>query len=244
MGSLPSGFPKIIVCILGIAAMVWQIVGLVSIKQEKTRLYRAYIRVNFLLTLLTIVVTLAFFGVAAARHSVALDSCTAAYGSTPEGSSSVGSVELDDIGNKICNVFIWVQVGFMGLLIALIGFTQLYMCAVQRSYGKEMRQAEQDLKSYSGSGGDEIPLATHESGVWDAPTTTRRASGSSDGYGSKSHMYGSNSPSEPVYETQEQPRYTYPSYQTYGQQVPGYASNNYGHNPYEPRRQSNYYYAS
>lgn len=178
MGALPSGFPKIIVCILGVIALLWQAVGIAAIKREANRMYRTYIRVNFILTLVTIIVTLVFFAVAAARHSTALAACTAAYGNPPLGSQSLGS-ELDSIGSTICNIFIWAQVGFMGLLIILIGLTQvrcrgrprmkkgdccvlfahcchssltsnlgeqLYMCAVQRAYGKEMRHAMHDAK--------------------------------------------------------------------------------------------------
>ena len=124
-GPLPSGWPKIVVCILGFIVVAWQVVGLVSIKKEKTSLYRTYIRINFLLTLVTIFVTLAFFAVSAARHSVALDNCVAQYANVPAGSSSTGASQLDGVGRTICDIFIWVQVGFMGLLIALIGLTQV-----------------------------------------------------------------------------------------------------------------------
>lgn len=178
MGALPSGFPKYIVAVLALISLIWQLVGIVSIKREAPRMYRTYIRVNFLLTLIIIIATLAFFAVAAARHSVALASCVAQYGATPAGSSAMGSSALSGLGSTICNIFIWVQVGFMGLLIALIGLTQLYMCAVQRAYGREMRRAESDRKTYNGnSNGDEIPLATRGSGIWDAPQTGNQRTG-------------------------------------------------------------------
>lgn len=207
---------------LGVIAFLWQIVGLVSIKREQPRLYRTYIRINFLLSLVIIIVTLAFFAVAAARHSTALSACTAAYGSQPAGSSTLGSSALQDLGSKICNIFIWVQVGFMGLLIGLIGLTQLYMCALQRVYGKEMRRAEDDRKVYNGAGADEIPLATRGSGVWDAPNNGAYGgdmhSSSDDGYyGSKSQGYGdADQRNSYVSPTREEARYNYPSYETYG----------------------------
>jgi hypothetical protein len=178
MGALPSGFPKYIVAVLALISLICQVVGIVAIKREAPRLYRTYIRINFVLTLLVIVATLAFFAVAAARHSVALQSCVAAYGATPAGSSSMGSSALQNLGSTICNIFIWVQVGFMGLLIAVIGLTQLYLCAVQRAYGREMRRAETDRKTYIGNtNGDEIPLATRGSGIWDAPQTGNQRTG-------------------------------------------------------------------
>ncbi|UZJ51737.1 hypothetical protein CBS101457_001057 [Exobasidium rhododendri] len=166
-GSLPSGWPRAIVCVLGFVVVAWQIVGIVSIKKEKTGLYRTYIRINFLLTLVTILVTLAFFAVSAARHSAALTSCVALYGNAPAGSSSTSSSELSGVGETICNIFIWVQVGCMGLLIALIGLTQLYMCYCQRVYGQSMRRADQDQKSYNGMNTEGIPLANRRSDVWD-----------------------------------------------------------------------------
>jgi hypothetical protein len=122
-GAIPSGWPKVIVCVLGFIIVAWQVLGIVSIKTEKTALYRTYIRINFLLTLITLIVTLAFFAVSAARHSAALESCVALYGNTPAGSSS--SSDLTNVGETICSIFIWVQVGCMGLLIILIGLTQV-----------------------------------------------------------------------------------------------------------------------
>lgn len=142
-GAIPSGWPKAIVCIFGFINIAWQFIGIFSIKREKTGLYRIYIRINFILTLLTILITLAFFAVSAARHSVALTNCVNLYGNTPEGSSSS---DLSGVGTTICNIFLWVQVGCMGLLIALIGLTQVYMCYCQRAYGQEMRRADQDQK--------------------------------------------------------------------------------------------------
>jgi hypothetical protein len=121
-GAIPSGFPKAIVCVLGVIIVLWQFLGIFSIKTERTSLYRTYIRVNLILTLVTIVVTLAFFAVAAARHSTALTNCVANYGNLPAGSSTT---RLQDAGQTICNIFIWVQVGCMGLLIVLIGLTQV-----------------------------------------------------------------------------------------------------------------------
>lgn len=121
-GAIPSGWPKAIVCVLGFIIVAWQIVGIISIKLERTTLYRTYIRINFILTLVTIVVTLAFFAVSAVRHSSALTNCVAQYGSSPAGSSGT---QLQNAGETICNIFLWVQVGCMGLLIALIGLTQV-----------------------------------------------------------------------------------------------------------------------
>lgn len=252
MGALPSGFPKIIVAILGVVAFVWQIAGIVSIKREQTRFYRTYIRINFVLVLVILAVTLAFFAVSAAQHSKSLTACTAAYGSQPQGSNSMGNSTLESLGSTICNIFIWVQVGAMGVLLVLIGLTQLYMCAMQRIYGKEMRRADQDQKMYNGSGADEIPLATRGSGIWDAPND-RYANTQLDLHNTSSdegHQRGNlrESYRSP---TREEGQYNYPSYETYGANQPamaenrrsGYGSYSGGHNR-GGSKQNDYYYAS
>lgn len=252
MGALPSGFPKIIVAILGVLAFLWQIAGIISIKREQPRFYRTYIRINFVLVLVILVVTLAFFAASAAQHSKSLTACTAAYGSTPQGSNSMGNSTLQQLGQTICNVFIWVQVGAMGLLLAVIGLTQLYMCAIQRIYGKEMRRADQDQKMYNGSGADEIPLATRGSGIWDAPNTgyantqlDLHNTSSDEGHHRNDLRSSYKSP------VREEGQYNYPSYETYGANEPpmtenrrsGYGSYGGGHHRGESK-QSAYYYAS
>lgn len=145
MGALPGGFSKIIVCVLAIIILLWQVVGIVSIKREATRLYRIYIRVNFILTLLTILATLVFFVVSAARHSAAVTACTAAYGATPAGSQSTGTSDLTNVGTKICDIFIWVQIGFMGLLLVLIGLTQVRLIERRKNGLGSMEAGSADL---------------------------------------------------------------------------------------------------
>ena len=171
MGAIPS-WSKGLVAALGFITFVWQVFGLVSVAKEKTSLYRTYIRVNFLLTLIIIVVTLAFFAVSASRHSDSVNTCVNTYAQPiaftsdlPTGSSTPSTQAS---GRDICNIFIWVQTGVMAGLIALIGLTQLYMCYAQRVYGQKQREASALYKNQpSRIAGDHIPLAARDSAVWE-----------------------------------------------------------------------------
>ncbi|PWN54220.1 hypothetical protein IE53DRAFT_383184 [Violaceomyces palustris] len=170
MGAIPS-WSKGLIAALGLITFFWQTLGLFSIIRQSTAMYRTYIRINLILTLITIVSALAFFAVSAVRHSTALDSCVAKFGSTPSGDGSGLAISqatsaLDGSGRDICNVFIWVQIGVMGGLIVLMGVTQLYMCYAQRSYGQKQREAARRFKNFNGPG-DDIPLAPRDSGVWE-----------------------------------------------------------------------------
>ncbi|CAO1615493.1 unnamed protein product [Sympodiomycopsis kandeliae] len=173
---IPS-FAKAIVAALGFITCAWQVVGLVSIKREATKLYHIYVRITTILTLAILAVVIAFFAVAASQHSKAQSACNNQYGALPS-TTSQGFTNSDitqNFGDQICNYFIWAQVGTMGGLIVLIGLVQLYMCFALRSYGVAQREAYRDFKT----GGnhqrdDEIPLSSrnmpnNDSEVWQNP---------------------------------------------------------------------------
>lgn len=128
-GSLPSSWPKIVVALLGVALLLLQPLGLFAVLRKRTTLYRTYLRIATIVALATLLVVLAFFAVAAARHSTALASCIVNYANTPQGDgqgiSTTQTESIVDVGDNICDIWIWVQVGCMGLLIALIGITQV-----------------------------------------------------------------------------------------------------------------------
>ncbi|KDN49613.1 hypothetical protein K437DRAFT_255296 [Tilletiaria anomala UBC 951] len=162
MGAVPT-WSKFIVGILGIAVLLWQLLGLIAISKEKPGIYRTYIRINFILTLATVAASATFITVGAVQHTKTVNSCVASFGATPQSESTAQLVApsgtVGNVGRDICNVFIWIQVGLMGLLVALIGLTQFYMCYAQRSYGQQQRDAARDWKALKG---EEIPLASWE----------------------------------------------------------------------------------
>lgn len=193
LGIMPS-YAKAIVAALAFVTFVWQIVGLLAIKMEKTKLYHLYVRITTLLTLSILAATIAFYVVSAVQHDTAATTCTATYGAVPTTSTTVSGGDTsyaEDFGSQICDYFVWAQIGAMGGLIVLMGLVQLYMCFAARAYGRAQRQASRDYKatrglegqtmgaaaggyssSRAGMGEDEIPLASRNLGsgqseVWD-----------------------------------------------------------------------------
>lgn len=171
-GVIPS-WSKGLIAALGFIALVWQLIGLVSVARQMPTLYRTYIRVNLILTLAIIVAAVAFLVVAAVQHNKAVTTCVATYGVIPSNSNSASSISVSGLGQdtdafsqsgrNICNIFVWAQTGVMGGLIVLMGLTQFYMLAAQRAYGGEQRQAFRDSKaSYQ-----DIPMNPRDSGVWE-----------------------------------------------------------------------------
>lgn len=127
---IPS-FSKYLIFIIALISLFWQPLGLFSIAKQRTKLYRFYIRINFLLTIVEIVLAAVFFIVAAVQHNKAKENCNNLYGNTPSSTNSNSaslidvSTALNGTGEQICNYFIWAQVGAMGLLLVLMGLTQV-----------------------------------------------------------------------------------------------------------------------
>ncbi|KAN0066220.1 hypothetical protein ACQY0O_000314 [Thecaphora frezii] len=190
MGAIPT-WSKSLIAALGFITFFWQPLGLFTIIKQKAGLYRLYIRVNFILTVLVIISTLAFFAISASNHEKVLTTCTAVYGITPSSNSgatvSQTSNVLSGSGRAICNIFIWVQVGVMGGLITLMGFTQLYMCVAQRAYGQRQREAQGSFEKYqytAADGGiDSIPLSARDSTAWEPRDGPGHTGGDYAGYG-------------------------------------------------------------
>lgn len=210
---IPS-FAKAIVAALAFITCAIQIVGLVSIKRESTKLYHGYVRVTTILTLAILIVCIAFFAVAASQHSKAQAACNAQYGGLPA-TTSTGYTNSDitqNFGDQICNYFIWAQIGTMGGLIVLIGLVQLYMCVALRAYGVAQRSAYRDYKAGGlGAKDDEIPLSSRNVGagnseIWE-PSRESAAFGPATGYSDNAaHHHSSNrfsatSPTSPTYES-------------------------------------------
>lgn len=205
-------FAKGIVAALGFITCAWQIVGIVAIKREATKLYHIYVRITTLLTLAVLAVTIAFFAVAASQHSKAQAACNSQYGALPS-TTSTGFTNSDitqNFGNQICNYFIWAQVGTMGALIILIGLVQLYMCFALRAYGVAQRAAYRDFKASGGAMGsgkdDEIPLSSRNVGagnseIWDPPRETRANPHGvyEDDDAAAARRYSATSPTSPTY---------------------------------------------
>ena len=167
MESVPS-WSKALVAAIAFVTAAWQIIGIAAVISDQPTLYRLYIRLNFLATLVLLAITIAFTVTAAARHSAAVDECTKRF----EGTLASNGLGIDQVENtlnsgrqKACDILSWVDVGLMGGLIVVLGLTQLSMCYMQRKYGQLQRAAISDTKPAFGSDG--IPMANRSSVGWD-----------------------------------------------------------------------------
>ncbi|WFC93691.1 hypothetical protein MBRA1_000313 [Malassezia brasiliensis] len=143
MSSVPS-WSKDLVAAVAFVTAAWQIIGLASVITDQKSLYRLYIRVNFLATVVILAITIAFTVTAAARHDKAVDACYREFeGSLAQDGLGLQSVEesITSGRHKVCDILTWVDVGLMGGLIVLLGVMQLFMCYMQRMYGKRQRNA-------------------------------------------------------------------------------------------------------
>lgn len=175
MGSVPS-WSKALVAAIGFVALAWQAAGIASVIPDNTALYRLYIRVNFILTVALIVVTIAFTAVGAARHNRSVVTCIELF-EQPIGGNGLGIARvqntLHNARQTACKVITWLDVGVSFGLIVLIGLVQLYMCYMQRRYGQRQRSAAFDAKPNTYPISEDIPLAPRDSGVWEPSQSNR-----------------------------------------------------------------------
>lgn len=167
MSSVPS-WSKDLVAAFAFVAAAWQIVGLASVFTDQKPLYRLYIRINFLATVVILIITIAFTVTAAARHDEAVDACYREFeGPLAQNGLGVQSVEnsISSGRHKVCNILTWVDVGLMGGLIVLLGLTQLFMCYMQRKYGQRQRNAI--VSSNESFGTEGIPMGNRSHLGWD-----------------------------------------------------------------------------
>lgn len=174
--TLPHIF-SLVLLILAIITLAWQVIGLATVRIEMSSIYRLYIRLNFLLVLITAATAAIGTVVIATKHKQSTEVCTRIYGNPPLNSSNGVSVPgLDSFapGEHICNYVMWAQTAAMGGLTLILFLTQVcfcrdrndkaedrwadakwsricgqtYMCYVQRAYGQKQRNALQQLQEH------------------------------------------------------------------------------------------------
>lgn len=104
--------------------------------QEKTKTFRIYTWLNFIVTICALIVAAVIIIISAVRHDTAVAKCRLDY-FTPLPSQSSDSAEtLNDEGQALCNAFAWADVGFMGGLWVILLITQLYFVWSSFKYSK------------------------------------------------------------------------------------------------------------
>lgn len=127
--TLPRVF-SLVLLILAITTLAWQIIGLATIRIEMSSIYRLYIRINFLLVLITAVVGGIGTVVIATKHKQSEQVCTRIYGNPPLNSSNgvpIDGLDMFAPGSKICDYFMWAQTAAMGGLVVILFVTQVCM---------------------------------------------------------------------------------------------------------------------
>lgn len=78
---------------------------------------------------LALVVAVAFIGLSAARHSTAVTNCEALFSTSTTNSTST----------TVCGIWVWVQIGIMGLLWVLVTVCEVYFLMYAGIYASEQR---------------------------------------------------------------------------------------------------------
>ncbi|SPO42448.1 uncharacterized protein PSANT_00131 [Moesziomyces antarcticus] len=141
--TLPHIF-SLVLLILAIITLAWQVIGLATVRIEMSSIYRLYIRLNFLLVLITAATAAIGTVVIATKHKQSTEVCTRIYGNPPLNSSngvSVPGLESFAPGEHICNYVMWAQTAAMGGLTLILFLTQ-------RAYGQKQRNALQQLQEH------------------------------------------------------------------------------------------------
>ncbi|KAJ3559760.1 hypothetical protein NM688_g133 [Phlebia brevispora] len=116
-----------IICWVGAAI---QVLGFLSVFQEKPAFYRRYTTLHILITIAAFSVAAVWIALSAARHNTAKSNCESTYFiNTDEPSES----------NTLCNIFPWVDIGLMAGLWVLLAIAQVYFYVVISSYGSGQR---------------------------------------------------------------------------------------------------------
>jgi len=148
-----------IVCFVGAAV---QFLGIFGVLQEKPQLFRRYVQLHFLVTIAAFAVAAAWTVISATRHGSASSKCEKDFFADDDGSTT----DISDAGQKMCDIFPWVDVGIMGALIAVIGIMQIYLYFVVLSYSRMQRE---DHRSFDSSGATTgIPMQDRSGDGWNS----------------------------------------------------------------------------
>ncbi|KAI0051768.1 hypothetical protein FA95DRAFT_202621 [Auriscalpium vulgare] len=160
----PSFAPWVLAAICYVGAAI-QIIGFLGVAREQPITFRRYTTLNIMITVAAFSVAAVWIGLSAGRHNTAKANCLQKYFS----SSDTFQAE----GDKMCEIFPWVDVGLMGGLWVLLAITQSYYFIVISGYGNGQRADHTKFDSvYSTSNlNKDIPM-TNRGDPWDSRAST------------------------------------------------------------------------
>ncbi|GAA5956681.1 hypothetical protein JCM3765_005701 [Sporobolomyces pararoseus] len=159
--------PNIISYILGVLSFLisfWQGIGFFGVYRDKVKLFKTYSRINTILILLALLLSLAIIIISAVKHSQAIDTCQKLFSTDATGNTA---------GEGICNVWTWVQVGIMGLLFLIVGLCELYFLMYSSIYSSEQKLDHARYNSVYSTAAEEI----RQSGLWDSQNYSSTSQG-------------------------------------------------------------------
>ncbi|KAL4064907.1 hypothetical protein V8B97DRAFT_1182841 [Scleroderma yunnanense] len=140
----PSFAPWILGIVCYVAAAV-QVLGFLGVAQEKAIMYRRYVTLHIGLTCAAFAIAVVWIIISAVRHSTAQSNCEDTYFPSDNSSDTTSS-----LGQTMCNIFAWVDVGLMGATWVFFAVVQGYFYVIVTSYGASQREdhakASQDLE--------------------------------------------------------------------------------------------------
>jgi hypothetical protein len=95
-----------------------QLIGLVGVSRERPALFKRYVTLHGIVTLIAFSIAAAWIILSAARHATAKENCLTDFFSDESTSTSEG--------DTLCTIFPWVDVGIMGGLWVLLA--ALHVC--------------------------------------------------------------------------------------------------------------------
>jgi len=164
--------PSFAAWLLGIFCFVaagLQVLGFIGVAKEKPILYRRYATLHGIVLGSALAIGAAWIIVSAARHSTATSNCVQKFFSDDS---------LKSQGQRLCEIFSWVDVGIMGGLWALLAILQGYLLLIVSSYGSSQRKDHQQYDTLNDPTHpltkDTIPMADRGD-PWDSRPSTEPA---------------------------------------------------------------------
>jgi len=143
-----------IICYVGAAVQVF---GFLGVAKEKAIMYRRYVTLHTLVTSAAFAVAAVWIIISAARHSTAQSNCEETFFASSDSSDTTSS-----LGQTMCNIFPWVDVGLMGAAWVFFALVQSYFYVVISSYGTSQRNDHEKYDALNDSSKpltDDIPMA-------------------------------------------------------------------------------------
>ncbi|KAI0034322.1 hypothetical protein K488DRAFT_45884 [Vararia minispora EC-137] len=157
-----TAWPFAIVC-YAVAGI--QILGFIGVLRDSPITFRRYTTLHIFVTLGAFGLSAAMIGLSAGRHSTVKSHCLTEF--FPANSTGTSTSNL---GDTLCNIFPWVDVGVMGGLWILLAISQFYFYTVVSGYGTFQRDyggKYDSVASFSNLAGGDIPMAKRLD-PWDA----------------------------------------------------------------------------